>query len=69
MIRQFINYIKKQKAESKKIDEDKYLTRLRNSRQQYCGHSHIGEGPFLDTREVKALMSEELKRRLNQDPS
>ena len=56
---------KAKKAKAKKIRESDYLTRLKNSLNGYSGHTHMGEGPFLEVEEIKRLVADELYRQIN----
>ncbi|MDX1489701.1 MAG: hypothetical protein R3332_00290 [Pseudohongiellaceae bacterium] len=47
---------------SKKLAEDAYAKRLRNSYTGYRGHRHSGDGPFLDIDEVIEIIGKELRR-------
>jgi len=51
------------KEVAKKIAENEYLTRLKNSANGFCGTRHFGPGPFLSLREFESLIWAELKRR------
>lgn len=61
----FKNWIAKrklEKARTEKIANNEYLSRLRNSAKGYRGHSHYGDGPFLEVVEVESILRKELKR-------
>ena len=53
-------------AAQKKIENDEYLTRLKNSAGNFSGSTHYGGGPFLSINEINHLMREELKRQTNE---